>query len=742
MLPVREKHWPLVMCFREVCRAEAMQAAQQAEEGIRLPGFTQELRQTDCILVRIDFRKKEEERMKKRIISVIMTCVLILLSCAWGTVSEGAGNLTENNVSGHSDPVQVGPVNGQRIETILYSDSDSICTGGAVQSVKINNGEIAGLIGGRLYQIDPAGGGEQAVTSLPCPEFWPAYCPDGQGHVYAVISREKENGRDFLLKKYSPEGEEEVCGLNDFYRDGKDDLMRWNLTADSEGNVFVCSPFGCLLLDGEGRELGSVFWEEEKDYTLEGVNRQYVLACVIEEGERIFILYDRESGLERRIEAYPSRSEFRCAASGFQEGEFVICTDCALYGCSGQGELTRLCTWTDYGVVGDDILAVYQGEEGIHCVVKEDGILIDVAYMENGEEKADQGQMVQQVSRLTLGCIGETALLRRAVAGYNRESGCLISIADYWQEDTEEAVKQLNADIRAGKGPDIIAFEAYSGMAEALGQEGLLEDLVPWMDKSTVIGQEDIVEPLYEALLQEGKLYILPVNFGIETLITNEKWAGAERNWTAEACLESMEKAAKAQPLLDYGMGRQEWLKSRAFYGCQEEGGSGKCDACSRIETILPENYVYNPSDVSRREGGMFWESTVIGDVEGYLYRKSVWGEDSLFTGFPGAEGNGMAFVPVTAYGINGNSGYKEEAWRFVERYFTQSGRESGTFLCPFSSDRKVLEEQFREALAKDSETPLITYMMKDEAVDVYPAKQEDIDKIREMIEGTARVRW
>lgn len=350
--------------------------------------------------------------------------------------------------------------------------------------------------------------------------------------------------------------------------------------------------------------------------------------------------------------------------------------------------------------------------------------------------------MVQQVSRLTLGCIGETALLRRAVAGYNRESGCLISIADYWQEDTEEAVKQLNADIRAGKGPDIIAFEAYSGMAEALGQEGLLEDLVPWMDKSTVIGKEDIVEPLYEALLQEGKLYILPVNFGIETLITNEKWAGAERNWTAEACLESMEKAAKAQPLLDYGMGRQEWLKSRAFYGCQEEGGSGKCDACSRIETILPENYVYNPSDVSRREGGMFWESTVIGDVEGYLYRKSVWGEDSLFTGFPGAEGNGMAFVPVTAYGINGNSGYKEEAWRFVERYFTQSGRESGTFLYPFSSDRKVLEEQFREALAKDSETPLITYMMKDEAVDVYPAKQEDIDKIREMIEGTARVRW
>ena len=34
-----------------------------------------------------------------------------------------------------------------------------------------------------------------------------------------------------------------------------------------------------------------------------------------------------------------------------------------------------------------------------------------------------------------------------------------------------------------------------------------------------------------------------------------------------------------------------------------------------------------------------------IGDMQQYLYKKSVWGEDAVYTGFPGAEGKGRIFI-------------------------------------------------------------------------------------------------
>ena len=92
-----------------------------------------------------------------------------------------------------------------------------------------------------------------------------------------------------------------------------------------------------------------------------------------------------------------------------------------------------------------------------------------------------------------------------------------------------------------------------------------------------------------------------------------------------------------------------------------------------------------------------------------------------------------MALRPIDCYGINANSRDKEQAWKFIQRYFTEEGRKY-TAEDLFSARRDVLDEQFRAAEGHNPEMPVIIYVAGDEVVEVYGAVKEDIDEIKGMM--------
>lgn len=357
----------------------------------------------------------------------------------------------------------------------------------------------------------------------------------------------------------------------------------------------------------------------------------------------------------------------------------------------------------------------------------------------------DSGEAESEPAELTLGCFGDTYWLRNAVAQYNKESDCVIVIVDYWQEDTAEAVNRMYNDILAGKGPDIIGFESTMVNDTVLGRAGMLEDLTVYLERSDVIGPEDFVEPLYQALEDEGKRYMLPTNFIIEGIITKERWAGGDGIWTPEECLKGVEENKD----LEFGIDRGDIADILGMYGLDGmHDGQEDMGTYLKIGKYLPEQKVYNPSYEVRQDGKLFMELGSVTSVEDYLYDKAQWGDDIRYMGFPGAEGNSMAFMPVNCYGISSGSAYKEEAWSFLESLFAQEKREAVTPDHYFSAYKKGLEEQFdkvSEIKYYEDENrnleELPIFVDRSEGVNIYAARPEDIEEIRKMIGGIKLVR-
>lgn len=354
-----------------------------------------------------------------------------------------------------------------------------------------------------------------------------------------------------------------------------------------------------------------------------------------------------------------------------------------------------------------------------------------------GSCAADTSQ-TRETPRLTLGCFGVTDTLRKAVENYNLKSGCIITITDYQDEDITAAVRRMHEDMAAGKGPDIIQFESQNINDIQLGREGLLEDLSPRLERSSVIGAENFVQPLYDLLKEEEHLYLLPTNFGINAILTKENRLNEKGNWTAEECLESLETAADTRELI-WGIDRQEFMNTVKIYGLDLIAQNGTPDTFEKIADYLPERLVYCPDEEYRRNGSMFMESVLITSAEDFLYHRSAWGDDCKYTGFPGAEGNGMAFLPINSFGISSGCACKDEAWAFLESLFSEDPQSGVTPWWNFSACESRLEDQFRRTMENGSyeNMPLLSYTMRDgEIIDIFPPKQEDIDVLRSMIDG------
>ncbi len=694
--------------------------------------------------------------MRKYLVSaVILTLyIMCLTSCAI-------------NQHGDKSQAQVWDKSGQRWETFLYSDVGR-GTAGGIQGIKANEGNIVfSVLEDHEEELDDSAdqdipedqdvpedaetpneifysvsfsleGMEPTVlfqvnrTTTEVLDYW----PDGDGKVYYITVERTETEENIDLKRCGiGEAEESVRRLNDFLQDGGSDCRAWKVQTVPDGGILIYSPDGYVLLDRAGNMLTEEIWEDEEHYDVICMSEKDRFVQVYENYGMNFYVCSEGGEKKVRVGDVPASGRYLYGRSS--EGDALVCTDACLYSCDEEGETMLLCTWADYGIIGEDVVAFYLVGDDMHSLLYEEGTLKDVTYIDG--EKPDKPM------ELTLGCFGDAYWIRRAAAEYNKESEYTISIVDYWQEDTAEAVGKMYNDILAGRGPDIICFESNLVNDAALGRAGMLEDLTAYLEESDVIGPEDFVDPLYEALDIDGKRYMLPTNFAVETMIAKKEWAGGESVWTPAECL----KGVAANEDLAFGVDRGNVADILAVYGlyCAAEGQKN-LEAYLKIAEYLPEQRVYISDYEMKRDGKVFMEFTWLSSAESYLYEKGQWGDDIRYAGIPGAEGNGMAFVPINCYGISSGSPNKEEAWRFIESLFAEEMRESVTPDDYFSARKDGLEEQLAEASKiayyEDENGNLVKLPLfadRSEGMDFYAASQEDIDKIREIIGGIRLMR-
>lgn len=346
-------------------------------------------------------------------------------------------------------------------------------------------------------------------------------------------------------------------------------------------------------------------------------------------------------------------------------------------------------------------------------------------------------------TEIILGDIGGASTLQEAVADFNgKNDGITITIHDYCEENISDGISRLYDDILTGKGPDIISFSTDEMDVEVLREKGAIENLIPYLEKSDVIGEEDIVDSAHQVLTSDGGLYMLPTNFVLYTLITKEKWCSNKENFTFEEALRAV-RECEEDPMISRDLFLQEGAICGGYSGETEDN---RLEQYIKIAEQLPQQAMFQTNDLLMREGKIPFNLECIGDMQQYLYKKSVWGEDAVYTGFPGAEGNGRIFIFVNCFAINSQSTHKEEAWKFVESYFTEEGQKTIAPNWNFSILQDVLDQQLSDSRkqeyyqtsdGKREKLPILTYEIGGTYENVYAAQDEDIQDVREMINNT-----
>ena len=346
-------------------------------------------------------------------------------------------------------------------------------------------------------------------------------------------------------------------------------------------------------------------------------------------------------------------------------------------------------------------------------------------------------------TEIILGDIGGASTLQEAIADFNSKNDRItITIHDYYEENINDGISRLYDDILTGKGPDIISFSTDEMDVEVLREKGAIENLIPYLEKSDVIGEEDIVDSAYQVLTADGGLYMLPTNFVLYTLITKEKWCSNKENFTFEEALRSV-RECEEDPMISRDLFLQEGAICGGYFGETEDN---RLEQYIKIAEQLPQQAMFQTNDLLMREGKIPFNLECIGDMQQYLYKKSVWGEDAVYTGFPGAEGKGRIFIFDNCFAINSQSTHKEEAWKFVESYFTEEGQKTIAPNWNFSILQDVLDQQLSDSRkqeyyqtsdGKREKLPILTYEIGGTYENVYAAQDEDIQDVREMINNT-----
>ena len=175
-------------------------------------------------------------------------------------------------------------------------------------------------------------------------------------------------------------------------------------------------------------------------------------------------------------------------------------------------------------------------------------------------------------------------------------------------------------DILTGKGPDIISFSTDEMDVEVLTEKGAIENLIPYLEKSDVIGEEDIVDSAYQVLTADGGLYMLPTNFALYTLITKEKWCSNKENFTFEEALRAV-RECEEDPMISRDLFLQEGAICGGYSGETEDN---RLEQYIKIAEQLPQQAMFQTNDLLMREGKIPFNLECIGDMQQYLFLTTV----------------------------------------------------------------------------------------------------------------------
>lgn len=437
------------------------------------------------------------------------------------------------------------------------------------------------------------------------------------------------------------------------------------------------------------------------------------------------------------------------------EGEIYFYNANELYSFDPETNETKvLANWLNNDILAEYLAYVSVLEDGsIHLISCDYNAVTggnEIALLTQADEKA-----VSEKQIITFGTVEVTTGIRSSIINFNKNNDQYrIQILDYASGTTrEEGLVRFKNEITSGKIPDLINF--VDGTEDFYAAKGLLEDLKPYFDGEQGVNRADYFENILAAMETDGKMYVLSPDFYIDTICGKTKNVGSGYSWTMDdmkALEESREsgvemfdhetKAGVLDAYLRYNMSQ--------FFDINE----GFCDFDNQeFRDILefanrfPLENEYQETDASEwrkaNEGSLLLLRESITMIQDYQMVQSIFGEEISFVGYPGksecgsAAGGGVLTVAISAKSEN-----KEGAWTFIRSLLEEDYQNNYVYYLPLlkSAFDKKAEAASKAYYAEDEngnqvEQATMSIGTNDFVLEVYAAKEEEIAKIKELIE-------
>ena len=311
--------------------------------------------------------------------------------------------------------------------------------------------------------------------------------------------------------------------------------------------------------------------------------------------------------------------------------------------------------------------------------------------------------------------------IRNKIIDFNKSSSKYrIEVRDYAEFNTNEdgnaGLTKLNTEIVAGNVPDIL--DTSNMPIRQYGAKGILEDLWPMIDSDPDISRDDLMENVFKAAEQDGKLYQVFSSFSISTVGGAPGVVGDRMSWTVEDLQQALSSMPEGCQIFSESDTKSGMLTSvlAQNLGSFVNWETGECsfntdefkamlEFCNAFpleynwEEHQDDEYEDEPSRIS--SGKQMLLRLSLYDFQSIQMYKAMFGGSIAFVGYPREDGSvGSSFSIGSGMAISSTCKDKEGAWSFVRQLILplsdEEGYYYGTFPTHTADFDKMVEENMK----------------------------------------------
>lgn len=329
-------------------------------------------------------------------------------------------------------------------------------------------------------------------------------------------------------------------------------------------------------------------------------------------------------------------------------------------------------------------------------------------------------ESLPQKTYLTYACLGLDSSVRREIVKFNRESQKYrIEVIDYSQYSVDDgkgsggaSLQKLTTELLAGKIPDM--FSSVEMPMRQLSAKGYLEDLWPYIEST--YGRKGIVEPFFNALSTDGKLYQISPSFSVRTVAGPTDVVGDHMGWNMKELMRAYKTLWPEATVFSVEYTKSEALRdvcsimldgfvnwSNGQVGFNSQTFVGILEFANMFPAVFDYEKYYReeqgdpfPGSNAILEGYQLLDIVTVSNFIDWRGTEMSMGGDMTFVGYPVESGVGSAFSADMGIAMSATCSDKDGAWEFMSRFLSEAYQSKDLY--GFPTNKTVFDNKLKEA--------------------------------------------